>query len=111
MRHLRSDYDAIQPFPTQRPHNVKIDGETVAAGDEHLGRHMDPIIPDDEPVFILRSKDVAAPDTVRYWANDVEARGGDVDLCSKVRAWADEMEEYGKEHGRKTSDTPKDYLR
>lgn len=29
MRHLRSDYDAIQPWPVKRPHIAKQGGRTV----------------------------------------------------------------------------------
>ena len=112
MKHLRSDYDAIQPWPTQRAHIVKIKGETVDVdAGKHLGWHMYPIIPDDEPVFLLRARDIASPVTVRYWSNDVQARGGDVVLCDLVRAWADEMEQYGRENGNKVPDTPPEYLK
>lgn len=29
----------------------------------------------DEPLFVLRAKDLLAPETVRYWANQALARG------------------------------------
>jgi hypothetical protein len=122
MRHLRSDYDAIQPFPQKRPHWVKIEGETVYAGDgtvenvniHTLGKHMDPIIPEDEPVFILRGQDPSAGPAVRAWADDVEARGGDPVLVSRVRAWAKEMEMFARNNPKgmkQVADVPDGALR
>lgn len=113
MRHLRSDYDAIQPFPQKRPHTVKIDGVTVDAGDEHLGKHMDPIIPEDEPVFLIRAKDVVGPAVVRTWAHMAAEAGADPDLCLRVAEWADEMELYATHShtGPQVPDTPEGRLR
>lgn len=112
MKHLRDDYNAIQAYPTKRQHFVRINGETVKAGDEHLGLHMDPIIPDDEPVFLLRAKDKTAPYVVRTWADAAERAGADKDLCERVREFAHEMELYAETHyaGGKTPDTPKNLL-
>jgi len=122
MRHLRSDYDAIQPFPVKRQHWVIIEGEKVYAGDgtvekaniHTLGKHMDPIIPDDEPVFLLRGQDPSAGPAVRAWAEDVERRGGDPELVSRVLDWAKEMEMYARNnpHGmRQVADVPEGSLR
>lgn len=114
MRHLRKDYDAIQPFPTKRPHWVKVDGQTVEVYDDHLGQHMDPVIPDDEPVFLLRAKDSSAPHLVRLWAIiNEEENGADPALCARVAEWAGEMQAYAEEHygGGKTPDTPPEFLR
>ena len=119
MRHLREDYDAIQPFPVKRQHWVLVDGKKVYAGDgttananlSTLGKHMDPIIPDDEPVFLLRGQDISSGPAVRAWADDVEQRGGDAELVQRVREWAKEMEMYarGKAHG--VADVPEGMLR
>lgn len=116
MRHAREDYEAIQPFPTKRPHHVRIDGNLVMniQGDiEHLGKHMDPIIPDDEPVFIIRAKDIVGPETVRMWAQFSEDAGADSELVFKVREWAQEMENYAAIHynGGKVADTPEGILK
>lgn len=51
-------------------------------------------IPADEPVFLLRSCDKAAPEAVRYWAMIVENMGGDPDIVSSARAHAELMEKY-----------------
>lgn len=80
MLHARSDYDSIQPFPTKRNHWVKIDGKTVEAdGPDQvhlLGKKMEPIIPDDEPVFLIRAKDLNAPKAVQAWLELYIENGG-----------------------------------
>lgn len=113
MKHLRADYDAIQPFPTKRKHFVVIDGQKVEADDEHLGKHMDPIIPDDEPVFLIRSKDIVGPRIVELWAHNARSEGADDALCDRVLEFAMEMQEYARVHynGGKAPDTPEGMLR
>lgn len=88
MKHARPDYDAIQPFPTKRPHIVKIDGETVdASEDKYLGKHMEPLIPDDEPVLLIRGQDMLALPTLDFYIKAASAgvRGGPPD---RPAAWA-----------------------
>ena len=116
VRHAREDYEAIQPFPTKRPHHVKINGELVmdcTDKPEALGRHMEPIIPDDEPVFLIRAKDIVGPDVVRYWAEQADLNGAAMELVDKVRTWADVMEQYAKDNYNdgKTPDTPEGILK
>jgi hypothetical protein len=115
MRHLRKDYDAIQAWPTKRPHIAKRQEETVDYGEglEEIESFPppNPIIPNDEPVFLLRARDTVAPEIVRYWADMVQSKGGEASLCDRVRDWADEMEQYGRDHGNKVPDTPSEYLR
>lgn len=115
MRHLRSDYDAIQPWPQKRPHIVKVNGETreVALTDDPMEDDLQPIIGEDEPVFVLRAKDPSAPFAVRSWANDVRERGGDPDLVQRVYEWAEEMEIWREEHHpeKVVADTPGGLLR
>jgi hypothetical protein len=113
MRHARPDYESIQPWPIHRPHIVKAaDGalidmkgthdrttdEAVAAG------KIGPIIPDDEPVFVLRAKDAAAPDTMRAYARIAEASGADPALIALASSWADEMERWQIANGSKAPD-------
>lgn len=117
MKHLRSDYDAIQPFPQRRAKIAKIEGETVNLDqdptEKWLGLHMDPLIGEDEPVFLLRAKDPVAGDVVRYWAERVAQRGGDPVLVGRVDRWANEMDDWRREHGdeRTVPDVPKESLR
>lgn len=62
---------------------------------------------DDEPVFTLRAMDVAASGTVRFWADSVEALGGDSEHIACVRRWADEMDAWREAHGGgKVPDNP-----
>lgn len=109
MRHLRLDYEAIQPWPTKRDHFVRVDGRVA---EDRIGTHGDPIIPDDEPVFILRAKDLAGPETVRLWAQEASDCGADRGLCARVAEWADEMEAWAMANGgQKIPDVPPGLLR
>lgn len=47
---------------------------------------------DDEVVFTLRSTDQCAPATIRYWAHNVEALGGDPRKVMAARREAQQME-------------------
>jgi hypothetical protein len=116
MRLLRRDYHAIQPFPDKRPHHVRVEGELVMEDDVQLGVQMEPLIPDDEPVFLLRGKDPAAFVAVQAWANEVERRDGDPALVARVREWAAEMAYYAGSHvdvtaPMKAPDVPEGLLR
>lgn len=69
-------------------------------------------IPDDEPVFLLRATDLAAPAAVESWAHLAAAHGADPELTARVRAWADDMRAWAAEHadGGKIPDAPLDQL-
>lgn len=115
MQHLRKDYDAIQPWPVKRPHIAKVNGQTraVELTDDPLEDTLQPVIPDDEPVFVLRGKDAASPVAVRVWAADTARRGGDAELVARVEAWADQMEAYAQLHNPDytVADVPEGMLR
>lgn len=87
MRHLRSDYDPIQ---------------------DPSGK-----IGADEPVFLLRAKDLIAPEIVQEWALSAEDAGADPAMCKRVQEWADEMRAWQREHanGGKVPDVPEGALR
>lgn len=87
MRHARSDYDRFQ---------------------DPDGR-----IPDDEPVFLLRGQDPVAPDTLRFWADQIEKINGHNELVGAVRRHAAAMEQYQVEMGDKVKvpDAPLGALR
>lgn len=113
MKHCRTDYEAIQPWPTKRPHHADVAGERSLDVPESIWGDADPIIPDDEPVFILRAKDITAPEVVRYWAQlQREIDGGDESTAERVDAFADEMGRYAADHysGGKVADTPHEWL-
>ena len=81
MKHARPDYDRIQ----------------------------DPLdkIPIDEPVFLIRGQDKAGPLTLRCWAMFAAGLGADDAICDMVRAHADEMAKWQREHISKVPDLPK----
>lgn len=120
MRHCRMDYEAIQPWPTKRPHIAKVNGKLEEIGSTALpgvdfadDADVQPIIPDDEPVFIVRAQDPVAAETVRDWASRALHAGADVALCERVRRWADEMERWATERGvtKAAPDVPEGALR
>jgi len=61
------------------------------------------LIPEDEPVFLLRGQDVAAPSAVRSWAQKVDQLGGDKRLVRAALGFAQEMEDWPK---KKVPDLP-----
>jgi len=42
-------------------------------------------IPPDEPIFIIRGKDLISPDTVRQWIEDAERAGVNPNKISRAR--------------------------
>lgn len=69
--------------------------------------YPDHVIPDDEPVLLVRGQDKAAPATARAWADENDRLGGDADMSDLVRAHADRIERYQSETGRsKLADMP-----
>jgi hypothetical protein len=80
MRHARKDYDRIQD--------------------------PDELIPDDEPVFLLRGQDVLAPELLRQWAIGLLSRGGSGIMAEIVMRHASAMEKWQVEHKKKLPDMP-----
>ena len=80
MKHARKDYDRIQD----------------PAG----------LIPADEPVFLIRGKDLAGPAAVRAWANEAELIGADWRIVSIARSQAYAMEEWQRTHEAQIPDLP-----
>lgn len=68
MKHIRNDYNRIQ----------------------------DPegLIPEDEPVFLIRGQDINAPETLEAWARSNDLTGGDMNLSAAVRRHAENMREW-----------------
>ena len=62
MHHARADYNRIQD----------------PAG----------LIPDDEPVFLIRGQDRAAPGAIEAWANLAEAYGAEANIIAAAREHA-----------------------
>ena len=85
MRHARSDYDPIQ----------------------------DPrgLIPEDEPVFLIRGQDVTAPTILEAWAHGLEQLVGETTpITLAVRAHAERMRVWQQDHGSKLPDAPEGTL-
>lgn len=69
MHHARSDY------------NIRI-------------QDSENIIPSDEPVFLIRAKDLVGPSAVEAWANLAEKAGASEHIVAAARRQADLMREY-----------------
>ena len=78
MRHARADYERFQ---------------------DPLG-----LIPEDEPVFLIRGKDVAAVQAVNAYANIAEEKGADDDLVRVCRDWAVHIAGWQAKNGAKIPD-------
>ena len=78
MKHARDDYNRIQD----------------PAG----------LIPDEEPVFLLRGQDLAAPRALRAYAIHASSIGASDDLVAATLAQARRMEEWQRLRARKTPD-------
>jgi hypothetical protein len=111
MRHARSDYDAIQPWPTKRPHIVKVDGVTIQLDSYDYGVGAQPIIPDDEPVFLVRAQDAAAIHTMQAWCEAAQIVSADEDIIATVKRHIELVRDWQAEHGVKVPDAPADTLR
>lgn len=61
-------------------------------------RIQDPagLIPEDEPVFLLRGQDKFAAGVVSYWADCVELKGGDPEIVRRAREQVRRMTEWRK---------------
>ena len=80
MKHARADYDRIQD----------------PAG----------LIPDDEPVFLLRGQDKVAPAIVENWAETVSKLGGSQKIVTAAFRQASRMRAWQMQHGGKVPDMP-----
>jgi hypothetical protein len=80
MKHGRRDYDRIQD----------------PAG----------LIPVDEPVFLLRGQDVAAPRAIRAWMTYARHGGASDNILDAAERQIHEMERWQREHHCKVPDMP-----
>ena len=78
MKHARQDYNRIQ---------------------DPEGR-----IPENEPVFLIRGQDLAAPETLRQYALQAHRLGASNDLVMATLDQARAMEEWARTVARKTPD-------
>ncbi len=96
MIHARSDYDRIQDPAVEDP-------SLLSPGSTAIGK--------DEPVFILRAKDAAAPATLYAWAAKAEELGVSKSMVLAVRGWAHKMAEWQDQNGLKPADVDGNLLR
>jgi len=73
---------------------------------EDYNRIQDPAnrIGEDEPVFLIRAKDISAVETLECWIRANEANGGDPVLSNLVRDHRDLMIYWQDKNGRKPAD-------
>lgn len=64
------------------------------------------LIPEDEPVFLIRAQDATAPDVVRYWALKARAAGAMKNITEAADIQAEAMIHWQREHGMKIPDMP-----
>lgn len=91
MIHARPDYNRIQDPAVE-------DRSLLAPGCEPIGA--------DEPVFILRAKDISAPATLSQWAFIHQRNGGSSEMASLAVQHAARMEEWQRTHGAKVATMP-----
>jgi hypothetical protein len=80
MKHARKDYNRIQD----------------PAG----------LIPEDEPVFLIRGQDFVGPYVVDVWATSAQAAGADPRIVNSAREQAEAMRKWQSEHFSKIPDMP-----
>ena len=79
MKHSRPDYDRIQD----------------PAG----------LIPEDEPVFLLRAQDITAPDVLDHWVMLARDAGADPKIVDQAKSQAQAMWDWQNVHGWKVPDS------
>lgn len=132
MKHARQDYDVIQDITAARKlaelilsMDMSTDKGLVARrlardvlGITDAGRApavnsittngTTRLIPDDEPVFLVRGQDVNGGGTVRFWANMALGSGADPEIVRVAREHADKMDAWPK---KKVPDLPSNGMR
>ncbi|MHB1870843.1 MAG: hypothetical protein ACYCT1_08315 [Steroidobacteraceae bacterium] len=75
---------------------------------EDYQRIQDPakLIPEDEPVFLLRGQDAAALAAVEEWVNEAGRLGASPAMIGSAQAQADRMRQWQREHGGHVPDMP-----
>ena len=64
------------------------------------------IIPDDEPVFLIRAQDMLGPDIVDQWAEWAEEEGAKENIVKHAKEHAQAMRKWQGDHGSKIPDMP-----
>ena len=120
MKHAREDYSVIQDTTAARKLAElvlsmdmvtdkglvarRLAREVLGITDHGRAPSMNPIttngttrlIPDDEPVFLLRGQDMFGAETVRFWCDRVEKYGAKANIVSVAREHAEKMDAWPK---------------
>lgn len=91
MRHGRSDYRYIVDLRETPPEEFRELLRELGGGDGNPG------IGRDEPVFLIRGRDVTAPTAIREWAAVAREHGADA-AAADAEAWAAEVEAWQQSH-------------
>ena len=80
----------------------------IHARDDYDERIQDSkgLIPEKEPVFLLRGQDALAPSLLLDWASRMRSLGGDPKMADLVRVQAHRMILWQNENGVKIPDLP-----
>jgi len=80
----------------------------IHARDDY-NRIQDPdnLIPEDEPVFLIRAKDILGPSAVQAWVNLARACRVDGAMVEAAEKQAQRMRDYQKQNGSQIPDMPK----
>lgn len=75
---------------------------------EDYNRIQDPagLIPDDEPVFLIRGQDAVAPAVIRMWAEFAKLAGAKANIVRAAYAQAERIEQWQQDVASKTPDMP-----
>jgi hypothetical protein len=57
------------------------------------------LVGDDEPVFIVRGQDLAAPATIEAWAREALLHGAQASVADQAGRWAERVREWQRLHG------------
>lgn len=131
MQHAREDYNVIQDTTAARKLADlvlsmelvtdaglvarRLAREVLGITDHGRAPAMNPIttngttrlIPDDEPVFLVRGQDVNGGGTVRFWANMANGSGADPEIVRIAREHAEKMDAWPK---KKVPDLPSNLI-
>lgn len=64
------------------------------------------LIPEDEPVFLIRAQDVTAIAVLLYWIGEAEEHGAADNIVNAATEHVGRIVEWQREHGMKIPDMP-----
>jgi hypothetical protein len=120
MRHARADYTRIQDVAGVIEFIKKVAADhqeelpqleanlstlVTWLEDRYMTRGCVPI-PKDEPVFVLRAKDITAPQAVLYWADLAYSAGASAEMVKAAREHANMMVKWQLAHKPQVPDMP-----